>query len=440
MRRDARAIFDHVLGEMDARKAVLRSIRIMGTRLEIVDSLFDLSAPRTIIYSIALGKAAAPMAKALDEILGERLAGGVISTQNYNVPLSSVWRKFAGGHPAPNQASFEAARASFELLKQADEERALVIFLISGGGSAMLEWPQDERVALDDLIEANRALVSCGASIAEINSVRRSLSAVKGGGLSCRAPRATQVTLIISDTNRGDEENVASGPTIEPSNEKAIHARDVIARYDIASRLPTSVIRAVEEVASSAQSDNFSVQNPFYVLLDNTNALTSAAEAALTRGYRVEIVEDINEQPIDEGCRILLARLLNFRRACREPVCLISGGELACPVRGKGIGGRNSETILRLAMEMDRLRQTTGEQHAPLVALSAGTDGIDGNSPAAGAIADTLTLARARFLKLDSQRFLNRSDSYTFFNAIGDSIMTGATGTNVRDVRILLAG
>ena len=440
MRRDARAIFDYVLREMDARLAVLRSVHITGTRLEIVDSLFDLSAPRTIIYSIALGKAAAAMAKALDEILGDKLAGGVISTQNYNVQLSSVWRKFAGGHPAPNDASLEAARASIELLKRADEEHALVIFLVSGGGSAMMEWPRDERVTLDDLIETNRTLVSCGASIAEINSVRRSLSAVKGGGLSRRAPHAAQVTLIISDTNRGDEGNVASGPTIEPSNEKAIHARDVIARYNLASRLPASVLRAVEEVASPTQSENFPAHNPFYVLLDNANALTSAAEAASARGYRVEIAEDINEQSIDEGCRMLLARLLEFRRACREPVCLISGGEFACPVRGRGIGGRNSETVLRLAMEMDRLRQTTSEQTAPLVALSAGTDGIDGNSAAAGAIADALTLARSRFLNLDARLFLDRSDSYTFFDAIGDSIMTGATGTNVRDVRILLAG
>ena len=438
MRRAARVIFDHVLGEMNARLAVLRSVRINGSRLEIVESLFDLSA-QTIIYAVALGKAAALMASALDEILGNKLAGGVISTQAYNARLSSAWRRFTGGHPAPNGASLEAARASFELLKRADEERALIIFLISGGGSAMLEWPRDERVALDDLIETNRALVSCGASIAEINRVRRSLSAIKGGGLSRLAPHASQVTLIISDTNRGDERNVASGPTIPPQEDDAINARGVIARYSLASRLPASVLRAIEE-STSSQSENLPMHHPFYVLLDNTSALASAAEAARSRGYRVEIADDINEQSIDEGCRMLIARLLELRRAGSEPVCLISGGEFACPVRGRGVGGRNSETVLRLAIGMDKLRQTTSEQTAPIVALSAGTDGIDGNSPSAGAIADTLSLARARFLNLDARNFLDRSDSYTFFDALGDSIMTGATGTNVRDVRILLAG
>lgn len=412
-------------------------MRLDGSRLEIFDSQFDLSA-QSKIYSVALGKAAGAMAVALDETLGGALAGGVISTSTSDLQLSARWRAFAGGHPMPNTASFDAARGAFELLRRADRESAIVIFLVSGGGSAQMEWPRDERVALDDLVEANRALVSCGAKIAEINAVRRRISAVKAGALSVIAPRAAQVTLIVSDTNKGDEANVASGPTIPMLND-AIDADEIIARYDLTARLPLSVRRAIEE--ASKERSVAPAHHRHYVLLDNEHAVSSAVEAARARGYTIETALDVNEQSIDEGCAMLLARLLELRRVTREgkPVCLISGGEFACPVRGSGVGGRNSETVLRLAVEMDKLRGTTNDNSRSLVAFSAGTDGIDGNSPAAGAMADSLTLARARFLNLDARKFLDGSDAYNFFAAIGDTIMTGATGTNVRDVRILLA-
>lgn len=422
---------------MDAHAAVLRAVTLDGARLNIGDSLFDLHT-HTKIYAVALGKAAGRMAIALDEIIGDKLAGGVISTLAGEAHLSAKWRVFVGGHPAPNRASLEAAYAACSMLRQADEASALVIFLVSGGGSALMEWPCDERITLDDLIAANRALVACGAGIAEINGVRRALSAVKGGGLSACAPRAAQVTLIISDTNEGDETNVASGPTIPP-REDSSDARDVIARFNLAPRLPASILRVVEE--SSSKEKIFPTHHRHFTLLSNKDAVSSATEAARARGYAVETARDINEQPIDEGCALLLARLLEMRRKAEgsKPTCLISGGEFACPARGRGTGGRNSETVLRLAIEMDKSRRTTDEQTESLVALSAGTDGIDGNSPAAGAIADTLSLARARFLNLDARDFLARSDSYSFFAALEDSVMTGATGTNVRDVRILLA-
>ncbi|MCA1555781.1 MAG: glycerate-2-kinase family protein, partial [Acidobacteria bacterium] len=213
LRRAARSIFDATLAQLDARLAVRRALDFTGKRLTIVNTKFDLNTQPRAIYSIAIGKAAGQMASALDEVLGDALAGGVVSAPPLSVSLSKRWQVFGGGHPLPNEASLEAARDAFVLLQQADAERALVIFLISGGGSAMIEWPRDEVITLAELQEANRALVSCGAGINEVNAVRRAFSSVKGGGLSARAGRAAQVSLIISDTKRDEPFNVASGPT-----------------------------------------------------------------------------------------------------------------------------------------------------------------------------------------------------------------------------------
>nr|MDQ3804340.1 glycerate-2-kinase family protein [Acidobacteriota bacterium] len=184
LRRAAREIFDEVLESADARRAVLDAVELRGPRLRVAGDEFDLDAPRTALYSVALGKAAGAMASALDERLGARLDGGVLSGPLRGARLSQCWRVFAGGHPLPNEASLAAARAAFELLREADAGASLVIFLVSGGGSAMMEWPRRADITLADLREANRVLVSCGASIAEVNSVRRALSAVKGGGLA----------------------------------------------------------------------------------------------------------------------------------------------------------------------------------------------------------------------------------------------------------------
>jgi glycerate-2-kinase len=274
----------------------------------------------------------------------------------------------------PNEDSLAAAQAAFALLDRANEEQALVIFLVSGGGSAMMESPT---ISLYDLRRLNELLVGCGARINEINAVRRVFSRIKGGKMAAYASNARIVTLIVSDTNAGDEANVASGPTLSPG-----------------------------------------INSPYKVLLDNATAMEAARQKASELGFASTIAHHICEQPIEEGCDLLLRE---------DADCVISGGEFSCPVRGDGTGGRNLETVLRLALRM-----------SGVVALSAGTDGIDGNSPAAGAIADETTIARARNLGLDPHDFLARSDSYNFFEKLNDLIVTGPTGTNVRDLRILL--
>ncbi|MDX6306354.1 MAG: glycerate 2-kinase [Blastocatellia bacterium] len=444
LRLAAREIFDETLNAVDPGAAVRRSARLAESQLNVCDTTIDIGNRK--IYSVATGKAAFTMAYGLEQVLGDSLTEGFMSgptspgsKERPAGKLSNRWRVCEGGHPLPTQKSLTAAKAAFKLLQRANEERALIIFLISGGGSAMLEWPIDDHIDLTDLRSANEALVNCGASIGEINAVRRAFSAVKGGRLAARAPNCDQITLIVSDVPRGEERNVASGPTLEPPDD-APSATAVISEYGLRARLPQTILRAIEASAPSTESASISLRRHF-VLLDNHSALEFAAEAARQRGFTLEIASDIVDQPIAEGCRQLFDRLNTLRAQARSKhsnetnaVCLISGGEFACPVRGEGLGGRNLETALRLAAEQ-RLSSS-----APFIALCAGTDGIDGNSPAAGAIVDSTTIERAGTIGLDPQAFLDGSNAYSFFVALGDTIATGATGTNVRDIRILLAG
>ena len=436
LRLAAREIFKEALREVDAATAVRRAVTRAGLRLKILETVVDLSPPRPV-YTIAMGKAAFAMASALEGILGERLAGGVLSGPERAPEVKRLgYEVFRGGHPEPSEQSLAAAEACFDLLRRADQERALIIFLISGGGSAMIEWPINEDITLADLRAAHRTLVNCGASITEINGVRRAFSAVKGGRLADLAPHCDQITLIVSDVPQGEESSVASGPTLVPP-EGATHAREVIARYDLRSRLPETILRAIDAATEPSTLHDSTSLRANFVLLDNRRAIEAAAEAGRRRGFITHIADDISDQSIEEACPALLERLRQLRGSHGDVdlVCLISGGEFTCRVRGDGTGGRNSETALRLA-------QSTGSDLSTsvnFVAVCAGTDGIDGNSPAAGAIVDSTTLQRARAIGLDLQDFLDRSDAYSFFVALGDVVATGPTGTNVRDIRILLA-
>ncbi|MDX6612305.1 MAG: glycerate 2-kinase [Blastocatellia bacterium] len=397
------------------------------------------------LYAIAIGKAATEMAAALDRKLGRRPTDGVIAVpQSIYTPSSELggWRTFAAGHPLPNEASLAAAQAAFELLDRANSEEASVVFLISGGGSAVMEWPANDRITLEDLREANRLLISCGATIGEINAVRRAFSAVKGGKLAARAPKAHQVTMIVSDVNRGQEHNVASGPTLVPPA-GAPDPREVVERYRLTSSFPSAVLASLRDAEASttpALQDHAS-----HVLVDSQHVLEHIAANLRGRGFPVELAIDICEQLIAEGCELLLSRatvLLEQSRIGDMPACLISGGEFSCPVQGSGIGGRNLETALRCAIALDESQShsgdegTTADRH--IVLLSAGTDGIDGNSRVAGAIVDETTLARGRALGLEADLFLANSDAFNYFNALGDALITGPTATNVRDLRVML--
>ena len=431
LRIAAKEIFDDALRVVNAEDAVRRAVRFTGSHFSVCDIAID-ARP---IYAVAIGKAALPMSHALEQSLGQFLAAGVLVGPSPNLTQAewlsrSRWNWYVGGHPLPSRESLAAAAHAVGLLQKADKERALILFLISGGGSAMMEWPATGNIALADLQEANRVLINCGASISEINSVRRAFSGVKGGKLAARAPHCEQITLIVSDVPSGEEYNVASGATINPAP-NALKPSEVIARYDLRAQLPANIIEAIERPREFPAESNSSREH--FVILSNEDALLAAALSAQKRRYKFAITNEISDQPVAEGCSQLISRLdqLHSKERNAEPVCLISGGEFACPVNGDGVGGRNLETALRLAI-------LQAESNDQFLALCCGTDGIDGNSPAAGAIIDSTTIKRARSAGLDAEDFLRRSDAFSFFDQLGDLIVTGPTGTNVRDLRILL--
>lgn len=455
-KEQVRLIFTEALRAVDAGAAVRAAVKVLSdSRLVVCDGVYKLTEKNTPIYAVANGKAAYPMALALDDILGGKLSAGVISSvvpkesssenqTEKSQTLSPKWRVFSGGHPLPNEASLAAARSCFNLLREANNHQAIVIFLISGGGSAMMEFPSDESITLADLREANRALVSCGASIKEINIVRRCFSRIKGGGLSALVPLAAQISLIVSDTEAGDEASVASGPTFEPEFVDSDKVSSIIKRYELTGKLPESVLNSLTRNLSAKPVQTTKNLRRHYVLLDNQSAIHAAAACAKNLGLIVEIARDISQQHVKNGCLELLNRMNDLRENTSENkiACLISGGEFACPVRGAGTGGRNSETALRMALMLDNknsVSKVIKGNSTQIAFLSAGTDGIDGNSFAAGAVCDNLTISRARHLNLDARLYLEASDSFTFFQKLGDTIITRPTGTNVRDLRIMIA-
>lgn len=441
----ARATFDAAQRAVDARQAVQKAVRVAGERLFIDDSEFDW---REIpgIYAIALGKAAAEMASALSNVVGDKLRGGVISCPKNAGTFSDsdfprVWKIFHGGHPLPNQESLAAARAAFALLERANNKNSLVIILVSGGGSAMMELPCNEEISLANLQTTNQVLVNCGAKIGEINALRRRISRVKGGGLRRAAENAKQVTLIISDTNDGEAYNVASGPTMEPENDLSeAEIAEIMRRYELTKALPRTVVDCLEKPFPKIRNPILKTQH-WQVLSSNSSATTAAANQLREFNFAVEMADDLIETQIDEGCAELVKRLgdLRTQTSPEQSVAIVSGGEFACPVRGSGTGGRNLESALRTAILFNELKKEAKWQNANFVALYAGTDGIDGNSPATGAVCTETTIERAKTKNLDADKFLETSDSYNFFAALDDQIEIGATGTNVRDIRILLA-
>src|SRR2546429_721046 len=285
LRLAARDIFDETLLALDAGEAVRRAVHLEGSQFTVQGATIDLGQRR--IYSIAIGKAALPMALALEDVIGKQFLRGLIVGPVHIPPacgtpepcVPSLWQWCEGGHPLPTKTSLVAAEEAFALLERANEERAFLIFLISGGGSAMLEWPIQQDITLADLRMANKVLINCGASIVEINSVRRAFSAVKGGRLAARAPNCDQITLIVSDVPSGQERNVASGPTLAPSHDSP-DPREVLAHYHLRTELPKAILRAIEgePPAPFASDDYASSMRKHFVLLDNDKALAAAME------------------------------------------------------------------------------------------------------------------------------------------------------------------
>jgi hydroxypyruvate reductase len=340
------------------------------------------------------------------------------------------FRYFRGGHPTPNAESLRAADAVLRTLDGLNAA-SLVLFMISGGGSSIVEKPIDDEISLDDLVGTYRALVLSGAPIAEINAIRKHLSAVKGGRLAQAAGAAQQVSLLISDVPEHTPDALASGPTM-PDSTSVEDCYAIARKHGLIMQFPDPVRqlfekRSLEETPKS--DDPVFHRSRWWTLLSNQTAVAAAAEAATRAGFAVEIDNRCDDWEYGRAAGYLLGRLRELRKGVAR-VCLISGGEVTVKVSGDGgTGGRNQQFALACAEEI------AGEN---ITVLSAGTDGIDGNSPAAGAIADGTTAERARAMGLSLRDARERFDAFPLFQALGDALIIGPTGNNVRDLRILL--
>ena len=383
------------------------------------------------IRVVALGKAAAEMAASFDALIGPGRSTGIVATTTPAASPRPNFRYFVGGHPYPNAQSFQAAGAALDLLEGAGEDCS-VVFLISGGGSAALEKPLFDDISLDDAAEFHRALVTVGANIYEMNVLRKHFSAVKGGRLAVAACPARQVTFYVSDVPPGRPSTIASGPTM-PDESTAAECDEIVARYGLLRKFPSSYRVHFERssIPETPKPGDPRFANSRYVaLLSNQDGVDALLDLARARGWAADADISPDDWPMERAAEHLLGRLRAMPVLPERPACLISGGELSCPVTGDGVGGRNQAFVLYCAMKI------AGEK---IAVLSGGTDGVDGNSPAAGAVADGSTVERARAAGLDPRRFYERSDSHSFFSSLEDTIVTGPTGNNVRDLRILLA-
>lgn len=463
-------IFTGALQACSIASAFDRRIRIEGNTLHRL--LPDGSGPETLnlsaykrIFVIAIGKAAGPMLEVLLERLKRRKGMRGICCTN-NLPRSRNWRirYFEGGHPTPNEDSFAAARAALTLLKKAKKD-TLVFFLISGGGSAMFDLPLDPNISLEDTIGFHQALVASGAPIGEMNTLRKHFSAVKGGRLAIAAAEAAKVSLLVPDVPLRTLDALSSGPT-SPDHSTVDEVRELLAKYDLPAKLPNSIRAFFERADLPETAGNKGWRPPFLpkiawpgaaaprnmtsaatlsgeeeafrdsifeILLSGHDLVENARALAQKTGYQAVVDNSCDDWDYADAARYLLGRFHDLR-AVHPRLCLISGGEVTVTLsRNPGAGGRNQQFALACALE---LAKYPGER---LTVLSAGSDGIDGNTRSAGAIADPNTVNRARAFGFDPEQSLAAFNACPLFTALGDTVVTGPTGHNLRDLRLLLA-
>jgi glycerate 2-kinase len=433
LKQMARRIFAETLAAIDIPATMHRKLARAGTRIRCGDAEIDLAAFNRIL-AIAIGKAGNAMATGLCDVLAPQFhAAGILAVPAPPPRELSGFRTFLAGHPVPNVASLAAGRAALDLLAGSDEH-TLVFFLLSGGGSALFESPLDPAISLEDIQQLNRVLVTCGAPIDDINAVRKHLSAVKGGRLAAAAPRAMKITLGVTDVPFGRESALASGPTL-PDPTTVEDANRVVEHYGLLDKLPpgfrAKFARRHSSLPETPKANHPAFErNHFQLLLGMPDLFHHAHRAAESAGFVTVCDNSTDDWPLERAADALLEMLTVLKRGYGgRPLCLIADGEVSSPVTGDGIGGRNSAFALYCAEKI------AGKN---IGVLSAGTDGVDGNSPAAGAVADGTTLARARAAGLNPQDYFRRSDAYTFFKKLDDSVETGPTGNNLRDLRILL--
>ncbi|MFO7560736.1 MAG: glycerate kinase [Desulfobacterales bacterium] len=435
LRKDAEKIFYAGLAAVEPGAAIHKFCRHDNDTLYIGNKNYDLSRFDRV-YVIGAGKAAAPMATAIEEILEDKISGGIITVKYGHLSKSGRINVIEAGHPIPDQNGRDGAESILSLAEGAGKND-LVICLISGGGSALLPLPA-EGITLKDKQDAIKVLLSCGASIDEVNSIRKHISGIKGGMLARAAYPATLVSLILSDVVGDDLDVIASGPSI-PDSSTYEDCMGILSHYNISDSLPEAVYAHICKGASGLIPETPKPGDPVFkktaslIIGSNMEAITSAKKKAEEIGYNTIVLSSMIEGETKHVARVHAAIAKEIRKTgnpLSPPACILSGGETTVTITGNGRGGRNQEFSLAAALDI--------ATYQDIVVFSAGTDGTDGPTDAAGAVADTTTVKRALEKKIDPVNFLLDNDSYNFFRILDDLVITGPTNTNVMDLRIIL--
>jgi glycerate 2-kinase len=437
LRSSAKNVFRFALKAVDPFHAIRKRLRLDGDNLWVGGSLYRLKDIKRILV-VGAGKASAPMAQAVEKILGSRIHKGVVVTKHgYVAPLKRI-QLVEGGHPLPDSEGIKGTRRIVRLISNLDQDD-LVICLISGGGSALLVSPSPA-ISLKDIKELTDQLLRCGADIKEINTIRKHISQVKGGRLAQLAHPAHVLTLILSDVIGSKLDSIASGPTA-PDTTTFSDCLKIIQKYKLRDRIPSSILDRLKKGAQGKVEETPKPGSPIFkrvknfIIGSNPLALEAARQKAEGLGFKAAILS----RPVSGDTTRAAVKHARFAKRIQEkgdpvfpPACVISGGETTVKIRGRGLGGRNQEFVLVGATKIAGMKNT--------VMLSAGTDGTDGPTDAAGAICDGETIQRALQKGLDPKQYLDNNDSYHFFSKLGDLLNTGPTNTNVMDIHLILVG
>ncbi|MEA3434922.1 MAG: glycerate kinase [Thermodesulfobacteriota bacterium] len=435
IRGNAVKIFHKGLQAVEPGSAIKRSCKREGDNLLIGNKKYNLSGIKNIFVTGA-GKATAPMAAAIEDILGENITSGIINVKYGHTANLNCIRLIEAGHPVPDKNGMLGAGEILNLVEGTKKDD-LVLCLISGGGSALFVLPA-EGITLKDKQDTIRILLSCGATIHEINTIRKHISKIKGGRLASAAYPAEMVSLILSDVVGDDLDVIASGPSVpDPSTfEDSIK---IIKKYKITKNIPKAVVSHIRKGASGKipetpkEADKIFKNTYNLIIAGNMEAINAARQESNKVGYKTLVLSSMIEGETRDVAKVHTAiakEILRTGNPIPPPACILSGGETTVKITGSGLGGRNQEFVLAAAIDIAERKN--------IVVLSGGTDGGDGPTDAAGAIADNNTFKRAESIGLNPLNFLLNNDSYHFFKQLDDLLITGPTNTNVMDLRIML--
>lgn len=425
---------EHALAAVNPQKLLKAQVMIEDSILCAGKHRFDLNKIGSI-YVVGGGKATGAMAEALEDILGERTTEGMVNVQQGDRHQTHKVKRQEASHPLPNEAGVEGARRMLAIAEQA-QENDLVIVLISGGGSSLMSLPRG-KVTLEDKQDLTDILVKSGARINEINTVRKHISDFKGGWLAKKAYPATVLNLVLSDVVGDSLDVIASGPTV-PDSTTFSEAITVLEKYGLWQDTPTSIRELLcmgqnGSVAETPKEDDFAFRKVHSLILGNCRtAAVAACKYLKTSGLNTLLLTSTLEgesKYVGAMLSSLANNIIETDEPIPKPAAIVAAGETTVTVTGKGLGGRNQELVLAAALGLCE------REGAAIVSLS--TDGIDGPTTAAGAIADVQTRKRAMELGLDPDKFLRQNDSYNFFAKLEDVIVTGPTGTNVNDISVI---